>query len=141
MDEITDAVARLRLVVRLLNRRAQAGAGPDAPTRSEQAVLAWLDDCGPLTPSALAALEQIRPQSMGQTLDAVAQRGWVTRSAHPDDRRQVLIALTDAGREALDRGRHLRQAWLVEAMDTRLDAEERRTLIAAIALLERMVRE
>ncbi len=141
MDEITDAVARLRLVVRTLNRRAQADTGPDAPTRSEQAVLAWLDDRGPLTPSALATLEQIRPQSMGQTLDAVAQRGWVTRSPHPGDRRQVLIALTDAGRDALDRGRQLRQAWLVEAMHTRLDAEERRTVSAAIALLERIVRE
>jgi len=30
---------------------------------------------------------------------------------------------------------------LVEAMHTRLDAEERRTVSAAIALLERIVRE
>jgi len=71
-------------------------SGLDPAASFEQAVLAWLDDRGPLTPSALAALEQVRPQSMGQTLDAVARRGWVTRSAHPDDRRQVLIALTDA---------------------------------------------
>jgi len=141
MDEITDAVARLRLVVRMLNRRAQAGTGAGSPTRSEQAVLAWVEDRGPLTPSALATLEQVRPQSMGQTLDAVVRRGWGTRAAHPSDRRQVLIALTDAGRIALDRGRQLRQAWLVEAMRTRLDAEEQRTVIAAIALLDRMVRE
>ncbi len=133
-------VARLRLVVRRLNRRTQVETGAGSPTRSEQAVRAWVEDRSPLTPSALAALEQVRPQSMGQTLDAVARRGWVTRAAHPSDRRQVLIARTDVGRIALDCGRQVRQAWLGEVMRTRLDAEEQRTVIAAIALRDRMAR-
>ncbi|MDQ2812204.1 MAG: MarR family transcriptional regulator [Actinomycetota bacterium] len=137
--EIVDAVARLRLVVRALNRRAQAETGPGSPTRTEQAVLAWLDDRGVLTASVLASLEQIRPQSMAQTIDAVERRGWVERSADPDDRRQALITLTEAGRIALDRGRRLRQAWILEAIRTRLDAQEQHALIAAIGLLERMV--
>jgi len=140
VDEIAAAATRLRLVIRLLNRRAQAETGDEGPTRSQQAVLVWLDERGVLTPSTLAAVERVRPQSMGQTLDALAERGWAARSAHPSDRRQVCIALTDAGREALERGRRLRQAWMVEGMRTLLDAEERRTLIAAIELLDRIVR-
>ncbi len=138
-DEVVDAARRLRMIVRSLNRRAQADTGEGSPTRSQQAVLSWLDERGELTPSALAAAECIRPQSMGELVDALEQRGWVTRSRDPGDRRQVLVSLTPTGDAALDRGRRLRQAWLTEAMRTVLDAEERRTLIAAIGLLERVV--
>jgi DNA-binding MarR family transcriptional regulator len=140
MDEIALAAEKLRLVVRVLNRRAQTDTGEGSPTRSEQAVLAWLDERGPLTPSALATAERVRPQSMGQTLDALEQRNLVARAAHPDDRRQVLISVTGAGREALCRGRGLRQAWLIEAMSTLLSAEERQALFKAIDLLDRIVR-
>ncbi len=42
MDENADVVVRLRVVVRALNRRAQAETGEGSPTRSQQAVLAWL---------------------------------------------------------------------------------------------------
>jgi DNA-binding MarR family transcriptional regulator len=77
---------------------------------------------------------------MGQTLDTLEQAGLVRRARHPSDRRQVLISLTRAGRQALARGRRLRQAWLAGAMRTLLDADERRTLFAAIDLLDRIVR-
>lgn len=141
VDEIAEAAARLRMVVRVLNRRAQAGAGPGSPTRSQQAVLAWLAERGPMTPGAVAAAEGIRPQSLGELTDALARRRWVSRRADPGDRRQVLISLTAAGRQALDRGRRQRQTWLTQAISTRLDPDERRTLIAAISLLERVVQD
>lgn len=140
MDEIADAAARLRMVVRVLNRRAQAETGPDSPTRSQQAVLAWLDERGTLTPSQLATLEGVRPQSTGELVEALMRRGWVCRDTDPGDRRRVLISLTSAGRKALAHGRGLRQAWLTDAMSTKLDRREQRTLFAAIALLERIVR-
>jgi DNA-binding MarR family transcriptional regulator len=139
MDEIADAAARLRLVVRMLNRRAQVETGEGSPTRSQQAALAWLDELGELTPSALAAAEAVRPQSMSELVDALTRRGWVSRRADPGDRRQVLVSLTPAGDEALDRGRRLRQGRLADAMRTQLDAGEQRSLIAAIGLLERIV--
>jgi DNA-binding MarR family transcriptional regulator len=139
MDEIADATARLRMVVRVLNRRAQAQTGEGSPTRSQQAVLAWLDERGALTPSALAAVEGVRPQSMGELVDAVTRRGWVSRTADPEDRRQIIVSLTPAGQQALDHGRRLRQAWLTDAIKAQLDPREQRTLIAAIGLLERVV--
>jgi DNA-binding MarR family transcriptional regulator len=140
MDKVSEAAEKLRLVVRVLNRRAQADTGEGSPTRSEQAVLAWLDERGAMSPTALARSERVRPQSMGQTLDTLEQAGLVRRARHPSDRRQVLISLTRAGRQALGRGRRLRQAWLAGAMRTLLDADERRTLFAAIDLLDRIVR-
>jgi DNA-binding MarR family transcriptional regulator len=139
VDEIAAAANRLRMVVRVLNRRAQAQTREGSPTRSQQAVLAWLDERGEMTSSALAAAEGVRPQSMGELVDTLEQRGWVGRRRDRADRRKVLVSLTSAGAEALGAGRELRQAWLTDALSTLLDAKERRQLIAAIGLLERVV--
>jgi DNA-binding MarR family transcriptional regulator len=139
--QLAEAAEQLRLVLRLLHRRAQGPRGPDEPTRSEQAVLGWLHEAGPLNIRALAALERVRPQSMGQTVEAIQQRGWVARAPKPGDRRQSLISLTDAGRRALRIGRELRQRWLIDALATRFDDAEREQLLAAIDLLARIVEE
>lgn len=88
---------------------------------------------------ALAAAEHVRPQSIGQTVDALEQQGWIERKKQPGDRRQVLVTLTDVGRSALTIGRELRQAWLVDALATRFTLEERRRVIDAIELLERII--
>ncbi len=142
MNEVTrQAATRLRAVIRTFNRRAQVDTGEGSPTRSQQAVLAWLEDRGPLSASELATLERIRPQSMSQTVDALASRGWVTRGAHPKDRRQVLLSLTKDGVAAVHKGRQTRQAWLTDALERRLTTEELDTLVAAIGLLERVVAE
>lgn len=140
MDEVAEAAEKLRMIVRVLNRRAQADTGEGSPTRSEQAVLAWLDERGPLTLTGLAASEHVRLQSMGQTVDAVEEKGWVVRSAHDSDRRQMLISLTGDGRKALARGRELRQARIVKAIKTLLNTKERQLLIASLDLLDRIVR-
>jgi DNA-binding MarR family transcriptional regulator len=140
MLSIDEIAARLRVVVRLLYRRVQTETGEGSPTRSEAAALAWLEERGPMTLGALAQLEQVRQQSMSQSVDALQERGWATRAPDPGDRRQVIVALTEAGRAALEAGRRVRQAWIVEAIATRLDDSERRTLAQALDLLERIAR-
>jgi DNA-binding MarR family transcriptional regulator len=93
-----------------------------------------------MTLGALAELEQVRQQSMSQSVDALQERGWATRTPDPKDRRQVTIALTGAGREALEIARRMRQAWIVDAMTRLLDAKERRMLAQSLDLLERIAR-
>lgn len=83
----------------------------------------------------------MRPQSIGQTVDALEQRGWAERTRASGDRRQVVVALTDAGHGALVIGRDLRQAWLVHALATRFTPQERTKITEVIALLERIVDE
>jgi DNA-binding MarR family transcriptional regulator len=140
MNSIDDIASRLRQVVRLVYRRVQTETGEGSPTRSEAAALSWLDERGPMTLRALADLEQVRQQSMSQSVDALQERGWATRSPDPGDRRQVIIALTDAGRAALEGGRNVRQAWIVDAMQRLLDDDERRILAHSLDLLERIAR-
>src|SRR5579859_6179683 len=103
--ELGLAAERLRKVLRLLHRRAQGPSSAEEPTRSEQAILAWLEERGPMSVGTLAAAEHVRPQSIGQTVDMLEQRGWAKRTRAPQDRRQVLVTLTGAGRRALAIGR------------------------------------
>ena len=139
--ELELAAERLRKVLRLLHRRAQGPSSAEEPTRSEQAILAWLEERGPMSIGALAAAEHVRPQSAGQTVDMLEQRGWAERTRTSADRRQVIVVLTPAGQQVLAIGRNLRQAWLVHTLATRFAPHERARLIDAIALLERIVDE
>ena len=138
MSDIEKAASRLRTVFRFLLRRIDTMAGAGSPTRSEQAVLVWLDEKGAMTPGDLSAVQKVRPQTMGQTLDSLDRLRWIKRAPHPDDRRRILISLTPSGQKALAKGRHLRQAWLVSELK-KLAPHDRKTLIAAIDILERIV--
>jgi DNA-binding MarR family transcriptional regulator len=137
MNEIEAAAQKLRTAIRLLHRRAWAVSGRNGPTRSEQGVMAWLDEKGALTPGTLADAEKVRPQTMGQTLEALDRRRWILRRPHPDDRRQVLITLSAAGRKALYQNRKRRQAWLVGEL-RQLAPRELRTVIEAADILDRI---
>ncbi len=78
------------------------------------------------------------PQTVQQTLDALARRKFITRAAHPTDRRQILISLSAAGRKALYKVRAARQAWLVSELG-RLPARELKTVTDALAIIERFL--
>ena len=101
-------------------------------------VLARLEREGPATTSSLAASENVRPQSMAQTLSELEADGFVSRTRDPHDRRQVLIAVTDAGRAALGEDRERREGWLAEAIATGLTPEEQDVLVRAVPLLRRL---
>jgi DNA-binding MarR family transcriptional regulator len=137
MISIDETASKLRGVLRLLIRRVESFSGKEGPTRSEQRVLACLDEHGEMTPSALAALEQVRPQTMQQTLDSLERRRWIKRRPHPTDRRRILFSLRVPGEKALAKGRHRRQQWLVSEL-THLSPQERRLLVKSISILERM---
>jgi DNA-binding MarR family transcriptional regulator len=120
----------LRSAVLQLARRIRQERSDEAITLSQFAVLGVLDHHGPMTPRKLADHEQIRPPSMTRTLTALADKGYVVKTQHPTDRRQVLIALTDAGLGIVKETRHRRSAWLSRRL-AKLEPEQRATLAEA----------
>jgi DNA-binding MarR family transcriptional regulator len=138
MNDIEDAAARLRAVVRLIKRRAEMLKDKNSPSQSERMVMVWLDEKGAMTPRALADAQNVRPQTVQQTLDALERRRFITRADHPTDRRQILISLSAAGRKALYKGREARQAWLVGEL-SKLSVRERKTITHALGILERFL--
>ena len=100
--------------------------------------LTRLDRGGPATPSALARLEQISPQSMGATLSALEARGLVERRPDPGDGRRVVVSLSETGRQALRNKRNARVEQLARALSSGFTHSELQQLMAAAPLLERL---
>jgi len=138
MTNVEDAAIRLRTVVRQLKMRAEKLKDKDAPSQSEQMVMVWLDDKGAMTPRALADAQNVRPQTVQQTLDALERRKFITRADHPTDRRQILISLSAAGRKSLEKGRAARMAWLVGELRA-LSGRELKTVSDALIIIERFL--
>jgi DNA-binding MarR family transcriptional regulator len=55
-----------------------------------------------LTPGEVADRLLVTPGSVTSLLDTLERRGLVTRTPDPDDRRRVLVAITEAGRTLVD---------------------------------------
>jgi DNA-binding MarR family transcriptional regulator len=65
------------------------------------------------------------------------ERGLVRRAAHPSDRRQAIIAITDAGEELLESERRSRDLWLTQQL-ARLTPEERALLRKIVPVLDKL---
>ena len=137
--EIRDVAARLHSsAIRLLRtlRREDDGSGLSAPRLSALSVVVF---AGPMSLAALAAAEQVKPPTMSRIVDALVERGLITRIAKPGDRRSVEIEATEEGRQLLDAGRERRVGALVDRLRGLADSE-RRALARGVEILERVTR-
>jgi DNA-binding MarR family transcriptional regulator len=127
----------LRLAVMRLARRMRAERADTSLTLSQLAALATLERSGPLTPRELAAAERVQPPSMTRLAASLEAGGLVTRTAHPSDGRQVLLAASPAGTALLREDRRRRDAWLAQRL-AELAPEDRDVLRRAAAVLDRL---
>jgi DNA-binding MarR family transcriptional regulator len=133
------AASELRAVFSRLRRRLRESYSDEGLTPSQTAVLIRLAKEGPATTSELAAAERVRPQSMATTLAAMDARGLLTRTADPDDGRRVRIALSAEGRALYADRRRASEEWLARALQDQCSERERQTILAAMALLDRLI--
>ena len=122
----------MRLARRLRSQRADTSL-----SLSQIAALGTLDRHGPLTPGELAAHERVQPPSMTRVVAALELAGMVTRTDHPTDRRQVLVAVSPEGRALLRDDRRRRDAWLAQRMRD-LDPPDLEVLRQAARVLDRL---
>lgn len=142
MDGIDDsaiAAARdLRVMFSRLRRQLRGLATDDDLTPSQTAVLIRLWKEGASSASVLAGAEGVRPQSMATIVAALEQRGLIERTPDPEDGRRQLISLTELGRQRAESNRQVREEWLASAMHERYTKAERRVILDALSLLERL---
>lgn len=123
---------------RLRRRLIQVTHATDI-TPAQASVLTRLGKGDASTASALATAENVRPQSMAVTLAALQQLGLITRIPDPSDGRRQIVELTAAGQERVEHARAAREEWLATSFQTEYTEDERQQIIAAMALLERLV--
>ena len=97
-------------------------------------VLGLIERDGVRHPSALAEALELAPPAVSHLLTELEERGLITRSLDPEDRRRVRLELTPAGREALGRAT---EAWN-ELNASKLEALSHEEAVALRDLLRKV---
>ncbi|WP_411125244.1 MarR family winged helix-turn-helix transcriptional regulator [Streptomyces sp. x-19] len=136
-----EASRDVRAVISRLRRRILNASQAEDITLGQASVLARLSDQGGVTASELASVEGVRHQSMTATVAALATLGLVQRNPDPDDGRRLLITLTAEGQRRVEEGRQARTEWLAGQLQAKCTEDERRAVIAAMTVLERLTHD
>lgn len=128
----------LRITLGKLIRRVREQTQAHDLTAAQKSVLLRLERDGPVTVSALARAESVRPQSMRVTVGTLETMKAVTGKPDPTDGRQTLIELTAGFRKKVTEVRAAKEDWLFRALEAQLSQQERRELAAAVKLLQRL---
>lgn len=94
----------LSMAARLVERRQDRALAALGLTHAAVIALQCLEG-GPLNQERLAAQIKVQSQSLGKVLARLEAGGLVTRSRSPVDRRSIDVAITEAGRRALEAAR------------------------------------
>ncbi len=122
--------AAIHLLRRL--RVEDKAMGLSGPRTSALSVIVFR---GPVTMSALAEAEQVRPPTMTRLVDRLERRGLVRRVSHAADGRVQLVEATAAGKRLLNTGRARRVARLMRDI-AHLSGEDQRVLARAAEIME-----
>jgi DNA-binding MarR family transcriptional regulator len=77
---------------------------------------------------------------MTRVIASLAELGFVARSAHPADGRQVLVSVSASGTELIEAERKASQEWLKERL-SQFNPDQRRALVVAADLMSALVDE
>ena len=132
-SQLRPALLRLTRLVR--NQRVDMSV-----TLTQLSAMATLSKRGAMSAGELATCERVQPPSMTKVLANLEEKGLVRRDAHPTDRRQAIIAITDAGLELLESERRSRDAWLSRQLGV-LSAEERALLQQVVPVLDKLAQQ
>ncbi len=131
----------IRAVLGRLRRRILGASAADDISLAQTSVLTRLSRNDGLTVSDLAAAEGMRHQSMTSIVTPLVGLGLVERRPDPTDGRRLLMALTADGRRRVEEGRRARGEWLAAQLEDNCTEAERQTVIAAMAILERLIHD
>jgi DNA-binding MarR family transcriptional regulator len=133
-----DATARDLLKVTMLLMRGlgarmrQSEKGIEPP---QVGILMRLSE-KPMTLTELATHQVVRLPTMSKSVGLLVERGWLSRTIPPDNRRQTIVSITAEGRRVLEKmGRHAERH--VAELLSSLTAAERRRIQGGLEILIR----
>jgi DNA-binding MarR family transcriptional regulator len=116
---------------------------PQGMTPERLSALSVIEKRGPISVTALADKEMVRPATMSRMVSALVDEGLVKRAEDKNDGRGVLVSTTPKGRRAYVKAQQLRLQHFAEALESlspeQLDAM--RSLAAALARLTLLLDE
>ena len=135
-DQALDQLARAAYSLSAADSRLRGRATrtPGALSLTHARALRALAETGPLATGQLATATETTGAGTTQLVNGLVAAGYVTRERPADDKRTVLVALTDAGRSR----HHERQAALTQALDTALAHHDTAALDIATDVLREL---
>ena len=105
---------------------------------TESSTLAVIYHYKEILPSELASAEKVTAQSMSQIIKKLLDRGFIKRTSSKTDKRKVLITITAAGMNAVEKRRSERQEWLARSIGEKTTQKEKEVLMNAIAVMAKL---
>jgi DNA-binding MarR family transcriptional regulator len=127
----------LRPLLLRVTRQMRSQRVDSSMTLGELSALNTVSKDGPLTTRDLAAREGVRPPSITKVIAKLEDHGLLVRQAHATDKRQWLLAATEAGKALVEAENRSRAAWLSQRLST-LTQDERMLLLLAVPVLAKI---
>jgi DNA-binding MarR family transcriptional regulator len=132
-----EVATELRRGAMHLVRRLRGERPAGALSGNKLTVLSHLYRLGPSTPGQIAGAEHQQPQSLTRVFAELELAGLITRTRGEQDRREMVLSLTEPGRAALVDDMRGRDAWLAAAL-AELSETELGVLRLAAGLMDRV---
>src|SRR6185369_16912383 len=116
-SETSEIAAQLHDQFSRLTRQLRNLDLPQGMTPERLSALAVIDKRGPISVTALADKEMVRPATMSRMVSALVDEGLVKRAEDKNDGRGVLVSTTPKGRRAFIRAQHSRLQHFSEALE------------------------
>ncbi len=97
-----DIVLALRRIMRSMDIASRQLISKYGITTPQLICLQHMLEHGPMTTGMLAQAVSLSPATVTGILDRMERRGLVTRERRPEDKRRVLVAITESGRGAAE---------------------------------------
>ncbi|KQO38941.1 MULTISPECIES: MarR family winged helix-turn-helix transcriptional regulator [unclassified Aeromicrobium] len=134
--DVTRLAQALRELVSVVSRETAS----HRLSRTAAGTLSALERRGPSRISDLTRLEAVGQPAMTGLVQRLEASGLVSRTSDPSDRRATLVAVTDAGRDALAERRRQQDA-IVAARVARLPPDQLAALDAAVDAIVELTQE
>jgi DNA-binding MarR family transcriptional regulator len=135
LDDITPAVEAAMAVSRVLHGISGRSAAelPHELTLPQLRALVVLDDDAVVTVKALAERLGIQPSTTTRLVDRLVAKHLIERAPGVEDRREVLLSLSRAGRRVVDQSMEFRRQAIREILES-LTRAERASVLDAFAV-------
>jgi DNA-binding MarR family transcriptional regulator len=140
-DARSEIAALLHEQFARLTRRLRTLDLPHGMTPERLSALSVIEKRGPISVTALADTEMVRPATMSRMITALVDEGLVKRSDDKNDGRGVLISVTPKGRRAYQRAQEQRLSRFAEVLESLSDEQvgAMRNLAEALERLTRLL--
>jgi DNA-binding MarR family transcriptional regulator len=138
----TEVAGLLRTAIHRLIKVLRREARNDAQlSLTERSTLSLLYQHGELLPSDIAKIEKVTTQSISQVINYLNELNYIQKTPSAEDKRKVLLSLTDAGKTYVEQVRKEKQEWLAHALHEKTSAEEKEQLVVALKIIARLADE